>query len=214
MESYSLGELDIKMLQYINYTDGFFIECGANDGVSQSNTLLFEKQFNWKGLLVEPNPYNYEKCKLNRNVIVENYALVSSKYKEKTIEGYFTNSNETAGGLMSQVKQLPDYLLYENIFNETSSISVPCITLNALIQKHNITSIDFFSLDVEGYELEVLDGLCFDNIRPKYILIETANRPYYQEIIRNYMKDKNYNFLIQLSGNDDLFVDNNITLNV
>ena len=33
--------LDKRMLKYINYQDGFYIECGANDGVNQSNTWYF-----------------------------------------------------------------------------------------------------------------------------------------------------------------------------
>ena len=41
------------MLKYINYKKGFYIECGANDGVNQSNTWYFEKT-KWKGILIEP----------------------------------------------------------------------------------------------------------------------------------------------------------------
>ena len=35
---------------------GFFIEAGAYNGVELSNTLYFEKNLGWTGLLVEPNP--------------------------------------------------------------------------------------------------------------------------------------------------------------
>ena len=41
--------LDKRMLKYINYKKGFYIECGANDGVNQSNTWYFEKILQWKG---------------------------------------------------------------------------------------------------------------------------------------------------------------------
>ena len=40
-------------------TDGFFIECGAYDGETFSNTLLFELKRNWTGLLIEPNRNSY-----------------------------------------------------------------------------------------------------------------------------------------------------------
>ena len=36
--------------------NGFFVECGANDGHFQSNTYYFETKYNWTGLLVEANP--------------------------------------------------------------------------------------------------------------------------------------------------------------
>ena len=70
-----------------------------------------------------------------------------------------------------------------------------------------VNKIDFFSLDVEGYELSVLNGLDFGQFRPSYILIETANDQNYQDIIKDYMQKKDYKFLESLSGNDDLFMD-------
>ena len=40
-----------------------FIEAGAYDGVEHSNTLWLEANLNWKGLLVEANPDQYENIK-------------------------------------------------------------------------------------------------------------------------------------------------------
>ena len=39
---------------------GFFIECGALDGETRSNTLVLEQELGWKGLLVEAGPRNYD----------------------------------------------------------------------------------------------------------------------------------------------------------
>ncbi len=66
MKSYALHSLDLKMLKYLNYHNGFFIECGANDGISQSNTKLLEEDFAWNGILIEASPSAYEKRLLNR----------------------------------------------------------------------------------------------------------------------------------------------------
>ena len=214
--SYSLHNLDTLMLEYINYNDVFFIEAGANDGLSQSNTALYEFDYGWKGLLVEPNFKKYLDCKkIRKNSIVENYALVSSNYTQKTIKGDF-NNQDYENSLMAMVIDDGDYqddiLLYcknEKIKNN-QIVEVPAITINDLLDKHKISKIDFFSLDVEGYEMSVLNGMDFSNVRPKYFLIETANRPEYQKIVRQYMKDENYLFVKQLSGNDDLFLDNNL----
>ena len=40
--------------------NGFFIEAGADDFLSGSNTLLLEEKYNWTGLLVEPIPFRYK----------------------------------------------------------------------------------------------------------------------------------------------------------
>jgi len=59
----SINNLDKKLLKYLNFKDGFYIECGANDGVNQSNTWYFEKNLNWRGILIEPNKQIFEELK-------------------------------------------------------------------------------------------------------------------------------------------------------
>ncbi len=206
---YGLNELDKKMLKYINYSNGFFIECGANDGIKQSNTYYFEKNLCWKGLLIEPNFLLYQKCLINRpNSIVENYALVSKNYSLSTISGNFNCECGLTSMITDKSDYFDDHLEKERLNkNKNEIINVNAITINELLLKHKIDNIDFFSLDVEGYEIDVLNGLDFTNFRPKFILIETENRESYQNTIRKYMYNKEYVFLERLSGNDDLFID-------
>jgi hypothetical protein len=64
---FSLNQLDRKLEKYLDYDDGYFVELGANDGVTQSNSLYFEKYRNWRGLLVEPATRNFLKCLKNRS---------------------------------------------------------------------------------------------------------------------------------------------------
>ena len=45
--SFSLNQLDKKLEKFVNYNDGYYVELGANDGVSQSNSLYFETKRNW-----------------------------------------------------------------------------------------------------------------------------------------------------------------------
>jgi FkbM family methyltransferase len=210
---YGLDDLDKKLLKYINYKNGFFIECGANNGIAQSNTLYYERNLEWRGLLIEPNYNLFKQCIINRpSSIVENYALVSKNYEKSTIRGNFKCRE---GTLTSMIVDKSDYfdphLEYERSKkNKNEIIEVNAITLTELLVKHNIKQIDFFSLDVEGYEIDVLNGLDFSIFRPKFILIETENREIYQNTIRNFMDCKNYKFIERLSGNDDLFIDNEV----
>ena len=63
----ALNQLDKKILNYINFSYGFFIECGANDGVNQSNTWYLEKYLNWKGILIEPLKEQFKELIKNRS---------------------------------------------------------------------------------------------------------------------------------------------------
>ena len=60
---FGLNNLDLKLEKYLNYNNGFFIELGANDGISQSNTYYFEKNKNWNGVLIEPILHKYLELK-------------------------------------------------------------------------------------------------------------------------------------------------------
>lgn len=207
---YSLNNLDEKMLKYLNFNNGFFIEAGANDGISQSNTLMYEKKYGWTGLLIEPSSIKYEECKKNRpNCLVENFALVSECYTDETIYGDFSHTN-TSSSLCGQVTKKEDYFDEDLVYNldlknkNSSIVDVPCTTLNKLLKKHNIKNIDFFSLDVEGYEIEVLNGFDLNYYRPKYFLIETGNE-YRFNLIKSYMETKNYKILENISDVDTLF---------
>jgi len=77
--SYGLDELDIRLLEFLQGEPaGFFIEVGAYDGVTQSNSVLLEKE-GWSGLLIEANPASYARCvKARPNAIVEHAACVAA----------------------------------------------------------------------------------------------------------------------------------------
>ena len=69
----AIDNLDKKLKKYLNFKNGFFIECGANDGVNQSNTWYFEKKLNWRGILIEPVPNLFKELKKNRNKKILKY---------------------------------------------------------------------------------------------------------------------------------------------
>lgn len=213
---YGLNNLDTKILKYLNFNNGFFIEAGANDGLSQSNTALYEFEYGWKGLLIEPNFKKYIECKKNRkNSIVENYALVSYNYTDKNINGNF-DQHGYVESLTSMVYDEGDWCdehlkIHKNdIIN--SLIQVSAITIGDLLEKHNINHVDLFSLDVEGYEISVLNGLNFNKITPNYFLIETTSFENRKKTIVDYMLEKNYEIVMddELGVNDVLFRKNNL----
>ena len=190
-------QLDIKLLKYINFKNGFYIDCGANDGVNQSTTWYFEKFLNWKGLLIEAIPEVYDQLKKNRgsNNLYENCALVSNKFKEKSVEFFYNKRDTLTGGSVEK----------ENFIKR----SVPAKTLDSILKNNpSINIIDLFSLDVEGNEFNVLEGASLDKIR--YLLVETSNFKKLNNVLNNKKfkfieRFSNYNFLEQPDYGDYLF---------
>jgi FkbM family methyltransferase len=171
--------------------NGFFIELGANNGLMQSNTAFLEKNRNWTGILIEPNIKNYELCKINRpSSICYNYACVSDDFKENFIYGDFDLSSNDQLSLMSSVNGLR--------LNNNNLVKVSVSTLTNILDKQIIPKIDLLSLDVEGYELNVLKGLNFNKYKPLYLLIEI----YYVDFekICNYLNKNNYELICNFSN--------------
>ena len=188
----SIDDIDRKMLKYINYENGFFIECGAYDGVDKSNTWYYEKYLNWKGILIEPLPDKFIDLKKNRSAKNHFFdvALVDSNFKENSIE-------LIDSGLKSIFKNLN-----KKNTNINSIIEVKTKTLSNVLEESNSPKIiDFFSLDVEGAEKVVLEGINFEKFTFKYLLIETEN---FDEI-NEYLQEKKYVFIEKLSHHDYLF---------
>jgi len=182
--------LDKKLLNYINYKNGFYIDCGANDGVNQSTTWYFEKYLNWHGVLIEPVPEVYNELKNNRNNnnYFYNYALVSKNYNQQEINFNYNNKDS-----LQAKKNLDSGPLKKN----KKIITVKCKTLENILDNIKIPKlIDFFSLDVEGYEFEVLEGINFNSVKFKYILVETE----FPEKMNNFLTQKKYKFLERLSN--------------
>ncbi len=89
------------------------------------------------------------------------------------------------------------------IQEQPEKITVPAISLNTLLEKHLPGStIDLFSLDVEGYEEEVLRGIDLDKWDIKWILVEKLERSDFNPAI--YL-DKWYTLHSALSSHDYLF---------
>ena len=161
-KSYSLNELDIKLKPYLSFKRGYFIEAGANDGVNQSNTLFYEKYRRWTGLLIEPIPQRAAECRRNRpRCAVENCALVSFDYPRDTIEMRYCNLMSLVKGAMREESADLDHIRRGCEVQGISSyeLTVPARTLTSVLDQYRPPAIDFFSLDVEGFELEVAQGV-------------------------------------------------------
>ena len=194
----------ILFSKYLNYDNGFFIEAGGADGVTQSNTWHLEKNRNWSGILVEPDPDAAVKCRNNRPLSnVFNYALVGNNYTKDEIKmlkriWYNGDPGLTSSTYDSIINELPNWQGFTNEFN------IQTTTLNSILEATNLNGkkIDFFSLDVEGYELEVLTGLDLKRFSPKIILIE-----WHLDVddIKNVL-DETHRLEEQLSKHDYVFI--------
>ncbi len=199
----SLNGLDEKLARYLDFRGGFFIEAGANDGYNQSNTYYLENSMGWSGILIEAIPDLAEMSRKNRaRSKVVHSALVADQDATPTIRMRFANLMSVVDGCLGDKtdEHVQLGLKVQNL-PESYAVNVPARTLTSILDDAAPgRPIDFFSLDVEGYEVEVLKGLDFEKYSPAYILIETWKLEEVMTLIRD-----RYEMIEQLATHDYLF---------
>lgn len=85
----------------------------------------------------------------------------------------------------------------------------PAKTLNAILEEAGAPKIiDLLSLDVEGFEIQVLGGLDHQMFRFKYICIEAQN----PELLKEFMDDNSYSYVTTFQSGDMLFQDSKLAI--
>lgn len=197
--SHSAFRQDLIALLFNNFKEcGSFIEVGACDGIATSNTLLLERKYSWKGLLVEPASIWHSDLHKNRKVQIDTRCAWNTD--GELIEFVEKKSPGRSG-------------ILETLDDETEPNDiyfVESVTLESLLlENFQLDSVDFLSVDTEGSELEVLQGFPFDKIQPRFICVEHNYNELKRIQVRTLLIEHGYSiFLESLSYVDDWFYKN------
>jgi FkbM family methyltransferase len=180
--------------------NGYFLDLAAGDGIYLSNTYVLEKYLNWKGICIEAHDKVFEMLKDNRTCICEHVCVDGKQQKVKFSndsslrQGRYDNNNYLGGIIDVDTDKREDLNKNDFVWKET-------VTLKGLLEKHNAPKvIDYFSLDVEGAELRILEGFPFDEYT---FLSMSVERP--GNVLHEIFRKNNY-LLVNELGWDRLYV--------
>ena len=164
------GEDMILKALYENrkYYKGFFVDVGAHHPVRYSNTYHFYKK-GWSGINIEPTPTIMSSFKLFRRRDINLNLGVSGK--KDTLTFYCFNEpalNTFSEGVAKKVDAA------ENKYKIIKELQVDVLPLGEILDRHvpHGKKIDFFSIDVEGLDFEVLQSNNWAKYKPQYLLVE------------------------------------------
>jgi len=194
MEFYSQYGQDkiVYDLFFKNKKNGTFVEIGASGA---SNCYFFEKNMGWDGLAIDGYEDLYKGIKEYRKCTVLYKILSDEEGEDEFIEvkGY----GHLYSGLMSkmpeqQKSRIKRVLTKEDNKKENFGAKIRKVKtekLSKVLEEHNITHIDYLSIDTEGSEIEILSTVDFDKVNIDVISVEdNFNIPKYSE----FFKDKGY----------------------
>lgn len=179
--------------------DGFYVDVGANEPTELNNTKRFSLR-GWAGINVEPDPATYSRLVEDRRRDVNlNVGIAGTP---GTLEFYrfepnflSTFDHPTA---LSQLEISPGSKLVE-------VMQIPVMTLKSVLDEHlpPETRIDFFSVDVEGSDLEVLESNDWVRYRPRLVMVELTRSG---QLIQDYLDSVGYSY-VWCNGLNGLFAD-------
>ncbi|MCC5995469.1 MAG: FkbM family methyltransferase [Oceanicaulis sp.] len=171
---------------------GYFVEIGGSDGVSLSNSYMLEKEYEWKGIVAEPNPSSFQKVSEARDCYISNKCVFSET-------GNSVDFLIAPFAAMSRMNEIIPEDSHEVKGKRTSDgaaiVQVSTITLSdLLIEAGAPEQIDFMSIDTEGSEYEILNHLDFSRWSFSSICVEhnytPARERIYDLMTRNGYKRK------------------------
>lgn len=180
--------------------EGFFVEFGATDGVTLSNTLSLERQLGWRGILAEPGRCWREVLRRNRRAILDERCVWGET-------GSRVLFNETPEGAFSTVDAYSSRDSHAERRRGGSRYEVETVSLNDLLACYDAPNeLDYLSVDTEGSELPILRAFDFERYRVDVLTIEHNYSPE-RGALESFIEGKGFVLLFRsLSLQDSWFV--------
>lgn len=162
--SYSQSGEDLILdLIFLNKNNGFYIDIGANHPIIASNTYYFYKK-GWRGINIDSLPSAISLLKKKRKYDINIEAGISDMEGEMKFYMFKSTSYNTFNSqIVKEIAKYTDLLDSKTIYVKK---------LSTVLNYYPINEIDFFSIDVEGLDFNVLKSNDWAKYRPKVIVIE------------------------------------------
>jgi len=159
----------------------FFIEIGANDGVTVDPLRSYIIRDQWSGILVEPVKRVFDLLKFNyrgyQNLIFENVAVADKEEIRPLYVSCYDQSNVRSS--LSREIVIDTFTRGCSVEKDLIVEKVQCLTFPKLLEKHGVVKVDLIMIDAEGSDYEIIKTIDFNKIKPSIIIFERNNLSIY-----------------------------------
>lgn len=185
----------------------FFIQVGANDGIVHDPLYRYVIRNNWKGILIEPVKYYFDRLKKNyangRYLTFENIAISSRDelrdfYRIREGIEFLPDWTKGLGSFNRDVLMKHRWVI-PNLEEYIIKEQVECLSFKSLLKRHAVEKCELMMIDTEGYDYEIIKQIDFNCVQPRVIVYEhkhftRADRLDCEQLLRskNYRLQKNF----------------------
>ena len=205
IEAHGEGALDRIVYEhfFLDVLTGVFVDVGAAGPEFLSMSALY-RTLGWRVIAIEPNPVFCQAYLAAGHDVLE-YACSDRDEDDVDFEVVDSHGTLYAGGPVSfeSLSSLAIKDAYRAVHAEpdVQRIKVKVRRLDTILAEHapDVHRLDIVSVDVEGWELEVLDGLSFDRYRPAVLIVENL---FTEAAYRRAMAERGYRLWRRVWPND------------
>lgn len=204
MQSFSQHGQDAFVYQTFFKDDdakGYFVDVGAYDGVTFSNSLFFERHLGWSGICVEPLPAAFDKLRKSRTANCLNCAVADHDGKGEFVDVDMPNYGKMYSGLRAEYDPRHVQVLRANMMG-ARMIEVPLRRLAGILDETGVRKIDYMSIDTEGGELKILKSIDLGSYEVRVISVENN---YQDPAIPDHLLGLGYRLIKVFAGFDELY---------
>jgi len=176
-----------------------FVDIGANDGVTWSNSYFLEKNLGWNGFCIEPHPTMFKTLLQKRSCSCLNLAVSD---KEGDLD-FLSIEGSWEANMLSGLIENYDPRHRERIESEyrryggvASVVKVRTLPFSKIALDNNITNIDYMSIDTEGSELNVLHSIDFSKSNVGLFSVEVN---YELDPLKEFLEPYGYKYLTKIA---------------
>lgn len=160
-----------------------FVQVGSNDAVFGDPIIEHVLGRGWRGVMVEPVPYVFERLRLrhgrNPRLALENAAVGDRDgsrpfYMLEPLDRPPNRYYDQMGSFSREHIEKHERF-QPGLSAHIREIQVQCLTLSSLLRKHGITQLELLHVDAEGHDFEVIRSLDFDACTPALVLFESGH---------------------------------------
>lgn len=191
-----------------------FVDIGCNHPIKFSNSIFFEKHLGFRCIAVDPlTTYASQWAEVRPDSKLHSVALGSSAGRMNLLTSE-KNDLSLNGSQSSDMFSTLDPKSCKADAENFVKIEVPVFTAQEIFDIDCVSEIGIISIDVEGFEMEVLRGIDFSKTNIYIAVIENNTRDKYgSDEIREFMRKRDFSFYARLWGMDDVYINNNKIIN-